>query len=123
MYLISEKKRRQSKNKYKNSAGITFVPNYFENPVDTPAMGDTPFASLDCSQPTSEDLMDDEYFTYNGATEIHMLNIGHEIGEALDNLMEKEGSSMVIINPGKKHLAKFDAYERLYGNCVILKKK
>jgi hypothetical protein len=119
--LLSDRKRKKLK-KGRNS--IMFVPNYFENPLETPAMGDGPFASLG-EQPANEDIFSENEYDINGnVIDIHSLYIESELNKAIECLMnEHKDVDKVIFNPGKAHLKIFESYKKYYGNYIVLAEK
>lgn len=115
-YLISEKRRRKRKGKFK---AIGFNPNFWDNPLDSAVADDGAFATLgnDSTGP-SESIV---FTTNKHSIEIEQLLLDGNTDRRLDSIHEQFKSLPIIFNPGVDQLDKFFMFERYYGNFVILK--
>lgn len=125
--MLSERKRKKLRKKHPEAFNaISFVPNYFENPLSPPALGDGPFASLG-DQPANEDhnaLFEADYEINEDTADIHSMYVETNLGQTVSNfLLENKNVKRVIFNPGKKHIKEFKEYKKYYGNYVILAEK
>lgn len=129
--LLSERKRKKLKKKHPQAwSAVSFVPNYFENPLETPAFGDGPFASLG-GQPANEQdqestkiLFEADYTINEDTADIHSMYVEVNLAQTMKNFMsENKSVKRVIFNPGKSHTKMFNEYKKYYGNYIILAEK